>query len=141
MPVRENSIEVFSSIAEKLPFKRRQVYKVICEFGNISDQEIANVLKVPLHHVSPRRGELEASRAVVSVGTKTVNGKKVHSWRATGEWYEGKKRESKAAYYKRLLEDKTRECEKLRERLASPFSVEKSPIRINKDVQLIIFGE
>jgi len=115
MPVRETSLAVFASIAEKLPFKRRQVYKVICEFGNISDQEIANVLKVPLHHVSPRRGELEASRAVVSVGTKTVNGKKVLLWDATGEFYQARKRESKADYYKRLYMDKCSELEKLKD--------------------------
>ena len=118
MTVRDTSLESYASIAEKLPGKRREVYREIFGQSVSCDQEIADSLGWPLHHVSPRRGELERDKCIVSIGTKKFNGQTVHFWKVTGEFWEAEKRESKADYWRRLFEDEKAKNMRLEEEIA-----------------------
>lgn len=117
--MRDTSLEAYASIMERLPDSRKAVYEVICRWAMkgqaLSDKDIASQLSWTINRVTPRRGELEKSKCIVSSGYVHIDGKKMHTWLPTGEFYEAKKRESKSEYWHRLYDDEKAKVARLEE--------------------------
>jgi predicted HTH transcriptional regulator len=82
--IQSTSLEAFIHIQRSLNRLQNEVLKAARTQPNVTDQELAYMLKWPINRITPRRGELvekglveEAGRRKCRVGTREVM-----SWRA-----------------------------------------------------------
>lgn len=117
--MKDTSLQTYKEIYDYLPKARRNVYEAISRLSTFSSnptaEDIVKFMGIETNSVAPRITELEKHKAITSAGKRrNSRGRLMHTWRITLEFYDYEKRESKADYYKRLLEDKTKECEKFK---------------------------
>jgi hypothetical protein len=63
-----NSLEAYLSIIETLPRKRADVFRVIKEYGPVTNKQIAMILAWPINCVTGRTNELCSIGVVESAG-------------------------------------------------------------------------
>lgn len=86
--VRDTSLDAYAEIVQTLGHRQRQVFEEIVHLGEVTNNELARALFMPINRITPRVFELRAIGAVIDAGTRTcrVTRRRCHVWRpANGE--------------------------------------------------------
>lgn len=84
MVVQSTSLEAYQYAQKTLSARQEQVYQVIKKYGPITNNEISQLLRLPINSITPRCLELRNKSLVTKSGTKIdVTGRPAITWQTS----------------------------------------------------------